>query len=393
MLRRHPYRGSANHRPSVQRGGEGIAARRRSVVFWWYVGAVVVAAVVAVQYPAKDAYAATVKAAARKTTAPTTTSLVKSLFATPTATVSSSSGTTIPAGTSATSDPVPKEIYFSSDRTGDYEIWAMRLDGSRLRQVTFDKANDDWWPRPSPDRSRIVFYKTPAGVHDLDYSQASLWAVNGDGSFPTVLRAKGTDGWVLQGHAEWVPDGSGLVMFGGRSDNPQIVLTDRGGKVVRALTSRPGTNLDPSFAPDGRSVAFVGCAQAICYPDNYEIYRLMLADGTTTRITSDALSDHDPYISPDGQTIAWLTEITPGSRGVTPVWDVRLALLSNTSGQRRLYGDTNITSRPVWESNTSILVHRIVIGSDPAFQVYRVKPDGTSSQRLTNLSATSEYPG
>lgn len=302
--------------------------------------------------------------------------------------------TTTPWYLSQNREPVPadREVLFDSNRNGNYGIYAMHADGSSLRRLVLDDSSDAWWPRPSRDRTRVLFYRTPAGVHDLDYTRTSLWVMNIDGSQVRRLREAGADGWDFQGHAEWSPDGLSIVMFGGQQNNPQLYLTDAAGQHARQLTDRPGTNIDPSFAPDGASVAFTGCPQASCYPKDYEIYVLSLTDGSVVRITNDQLRDHDPTFSPDRTTLAWLTEMEPGAGSSVGVWDVRLSTPAPGAAIRKLYGDRSITSRPVWESNDSLLVHRIEVGIDSGFQVYRVKSDGTGSQRLTNSVWASEYP-
>jgi Tol biopolymer transport system component len=55
-------------------------------------------------------------------------------------------------------------------------------DSSAPRQLTDDPSLDSWWPRISPDRRTILFYRAPAGVHDLDATKVSLWAMDADGS-------------------------------------------------------------------------------------------------------------------------------------------------------------------------------------------------------------------
>lgn len=289
--------------------------------------------------------------------------------------------------------PASGELFFASDRSGNFEVYAMRPDGSSVRRLTTDSASDAWWPRPSPDRTRVLFYRTPTGVHDLDYSRTRLWVMNSDGTGQRELRAVGSDGWDLQGHAEWSPDGESLVMFGGDRSNPQIFITDSSGRSPRQITQRPGTNLDPSFSPDGSAVAFVGCPQATCYPLDYEIYVLSLATLSVERITDDRLRDHDPAFSPDGRTMAWLTQFESAGEKGPGVWDVRLASLHSGDAPRRLFGGRDITSRPVWGTNDSLFVHRLVVGVDPNFQIYRVNIDGTSSRRLTDSRSSNEYPG
>jgi Tol biopolymer transport system component len=52
--------------------------------------------------------------------------------------------------------PDGQYIYFNSVRTGTMQIWRMKADGSEQEQITFDEYND-WFPHPSPDGKWIVF--------------------------------------------------------------------------------------------------------------------------------------------------------------------------------------------------------------------------------------------
>jgi TolB protein len=278
---------------------------------------------------------------------------------------------------------------FDSNRTGNFELFTMPLAGGAAKRLTNDPAYDSWSPRISPDRRTILFHRTPKGVHDLDQSKVSLWAVAADGTGTRQLRPAGLNGWYQQGHAEWSPDGTALVLFGGTRLNPQIFITDQFGQGPKAVTNRPGTNLDPAFSPDGSQIVFVGCAQAICTESGYEIYRVA-RDGTReTRLTNDSLRDHDPVVSPDGSRLAWLTAF--GGAGVG-VWDIRVAA-ADGSGAKRLLNDNGITSRPEWlPDGQSVLTHRVAPGR-LAFSIYRVSIDGSSVVELTKgQPGSNEYP-
>lgn len=289
-----------------------------------------------------------------------------------------------------TSSPLPDTtLAFDSDRSGNFELYTMPHAGGEAKRLTDDPAYDSWSPRISPDRRTILFHRAPKGVHDLAHTKVSIWAVAADGSGLSELRPAGLDGWSLQGHAEWAPDGNELVLFGGSRINPQIWTTDAVGQNPRKVTDRPGTNLDPAFSPDGKSIVFVGCAQAICTESGYEIYRVA-RDGTgETRLTDDDLRDHDPVVSPDGKTIAWLTAFGGPGAGV---WDIRVAA-ADGSGARRLVGDDGITSRPEWMADgMSVLTHRIEPGRD-AFSLYRISIDGSSIVEITRgQPGVNEYP-
>ena len=71
----------------------------------------------------------------------------------------------------------PGDLVFDSDRTGNYEIFTMTGTGQDPRQLTDDSRYDSWWARLSPDRRTILFYRSPKGSHDRDYSSTSLWAI------------------------------------------------------------------------------------------------------------------------------------------------------------------------------------------------------------------------
>jgi Tol biopolymer transport system component len=278
---------------------------------------------------------------------------------------------------------------FDSNRSGNFELYTMPLAGGAVNRLTNDPSYDSWSPRISPDRRTILFHRTPKGVHDLDQSKVSVWAVASDGTGARELRPPGLNGWYQQGHAEWSPDGTSLVLFGGSKVSPQIFLTDRLGQAARAVTDRPGTNLDPAFTPDGRQIVFVGCAQALCREKDYEIFRMAKDGSRETRLTDDKLRDHDPMVSPDGSRIAWLTAF--GGRGAG-VWDIRIGA-ADGSGARRLLGDRAVTSRPEWlPDGQSVLTHRVA-PDRRTFSIYRVSVDGSSVVELTaGQPGTNEYP-
>ena len=69
------------------------------------------------------------------------------------------------------------------------------------------------------------------------------------------------------------------------------------------LTSYVGSEICPSFAPDGERVAFAWNGEK---QDNFDIYVKQIGDGTLLRLTSDPKPDLSPAWSPDGRTIAFL---------------------------------------------------------------------------------------
>jgi TolB protein len=103
--------------------------------------------------------------------------------------------------------PRGDRIVFTSFRTGDFEIWSMRPDGSGLRQLTHDRGNDAHaiW---SPDGTRILFTSSRMGWRDdtggVSQSYGKLFVMRADGS---ALEQLTDNGWE-QGPIAWLPPAS-----------------------------------------------------------------------------------------------------------------------------------------------------------------------------------------
>jgi TolB protein len=269
----------------------------------------------------------------------------------------------------------PTTVLFDSNRTENWEIFA--ADGGAVSQLTDDDRFDAWWPKISPDRASILFYRTPKGVHDRDFAQTSLWVMDSDGANERQLLAPGSHGWAMHGHAEWSPDGTRLVMFGGPRHSPQIFVTAADGSNPVAVTARPGTNLDPSWSPDGASILFVGCPSAVCMPSNYEVYRMSAAPAspskTYERLTVDGARDHDPYYSPDGSTIAWLR--------LALTWGI-VRMPATGGSPQPVINDVAVSSKPGWSLDSQwIYFHRLALGRS-SFNIFKIRPDGTGLTEL-----------
>lgn len=294
------------------------------------------------------------------------------------------------------------QLVFDSDRAGNHEIFVMKSDGSGVSQLTRDTHYENWWPRISPDRTQILFYRSPQGDPE-NYSHASLWRMAIDGSGVTQLRAQGQDGWTMQGHGEWSPDGRRIAMFGSAGAALELFVTDAQGKNPVQFTSRSGVNTDVSWSPDGSKLLFNGCVSGVvpCTPAHYEIFVMpAVALATPTQLTNDGLADYDPYFSPDGRKIAWLVNVDPSRFPIQPgvslgAWSIRMA---DADGSHAAYliNDGNINSKPAWSlDGRSIFFHRMELAPlvEGKFGVFRIGADGSGLTRLTPVgSGVNEHP-
>lgn len=103
--------------------------------------------------------------------------------------------------------PDGKYVYFNSNRTDTMQIWRMKPDGSEPEQITFDEYHD-WFPHVSPDGRWIVFLSFPSDVDSADhpfYKQVYLRLIPTTGGKPKVV------GYVYGGQGtinvpSWSPD-------------------------------------------------------------------------------------------------------------------------------------------------------------------------------------------
>jgi serine/threonine protein kinase len=110
-----------------------------------------------------------------------------------------------------------------------------------------------------------------------------------------------------------------------------------------AVTDFPGVQAQPSFSPDGRSVAFVSN-----HSGHYDIYVALISGGSLVQITKDPNLKSHPAWSPDGATIAYARVNDSG------LWDIwQVPALGGTPRKIIL----NATD-PTWSSDGRLLGYR-----------------------------------
>jgi serine/threonine protein kinase len=193
-------------------------------------------------------------------------------------------------------------LLWSSNRSGNFEVWTAAADGSGARQLSHDGVDAEN-PAASPDGKWIVYGSTRP-------NQAGIWRMRADGSDATLL-APG-----LIGIPDISPDGQ-YVLYLGFTGN----LVGTGVRVVRlvdgeptnfeirALTIRPTTaNIGRArWMPKGLALAFVGQDEK----GVNGIFEQQFAADRDTLVTRRKLAAFDTKVdaetfavSPDGRRIA-----------------------------------------------------------------------------------------
>lgn len=135
------------------------------------------------------------------------------------------------------------KIIFASNRTGNYQLYTMNLDGTSVTQLTSTPA-DNGNPAWSPDGSKIAFESYRDG-------QAEIYVMDANGANQRRLTwADGPDT-----HPTWSPDGTQLAFSSGRTGGYRIWTMQADGNQPRQASTQP-YSLYPAWSPDGQWIAY-----------------------------------------------------------------------------------------------------------------------------------------
>ena len=145
-------------------------------------------------------------------------------------------------------------VAFTSDRTGNREVWTMAQDGSGPTQITSDPATDEA-PAWSPAWTLIAFQSDRTGNWDIYSVRATCGDTAGDKDAGDLHRL--TDDPADDLLPAWSPDGRSIAFVSTRDGNPEIYVMDRDGSSQRRLTFDPAADWWPVWMPDSHHILFV----------------------------------------------------------------------------------------------------------------------------------------
>ena len=203
------------------------------------------------------------------------------------------------------------KILFSSRRTGRWQLYTMKPDGSEQRQLTFFRDHFADTGRWSPDGARIVFTSDSLG----STAGTPLYLMEADGSDIRplkVLRVIDDDPLLQPGNfPTWSPDGNRIAFTHclnceGGGANQEIMMYDFAKDDVINITSNIYIDEKSSWSPSGDRIVFVSGRDAK-NSSNYfkELYIMDVETGIQDRLTFERAIANMPIWSPNGEWIAF----------------------------------------------------------------------------------------
>ena len=196
------------------------------------------------------------------------------------------------------------DIVFLSDRDGKSDIYVMNDHGGHIHRITntpFTQVDLAW----SSDSKQIAFSTDLHSANPGKPQQYDIFIMNADGSQQRNL----TEHPAVDVDPSWSPDGKYLAFTSGRDQGLDIYVMEITSRKVWQLTNDTHS-LTPHWSPNGKYIAY----EHIIPQHGRHIY-IMNADGTHERpllrkqrqlqFGDGAILSHSPRWSPDSEYILY----------------------------------------------------------------------------------------
>jgi Tol biopolymer transport system component len=200
--------------------------------------------------------------------------------------------------------PSGKSIAFarSGEGVGRGDIYSVRLDGSGLHRIT-ETAAEDRSPAVSPRGGQIVFQCSHYRIRGIEYTRPHICSVRPDGSRRRDLTPRLGDG-APASDPDFSPSGRAIAFTVGPGTAADVFTMGANGARIGALTNRgphggrtfprPGGYAQPSFSPAGGSLLAVARQPGV--PPHF--VRVRLRDPQHPRSLGESLLGRAPAWAP-----------------------------------------------------------------------------------------------
>ena len=263
-------------------------------------------------------------------------------------------------------------------------------------------------PRLSPDGESVAYTVTSTSL-DRNASESRIWTVPISGGEPLAMTAAASSA----SQPRWSPDGEYLSFLSSRGgddgsdEDPKSqvwVLRRQGGEAMQLTEEEQGVS-SYEWAPDGARLVLImkdpatddagkwgkmgGAAAAapwvvdrLFFKQDYvgyldhrrdHLYVFYLATKKTSQITSGDYDDAQPAWSPDGRTIAFVSNRTdePDDNFDSDVWLVDAGNVDRGETIVQVTGRAGVDSSPAWSPDGRRLAY-VTTTTSPEFHQYAI---------------------
>ena len=148
------------------------------------------------------------------------------------------------------------------------------------------------------------------------------------------------------------PDGATLVLairatdYEANKGRIDLWRVRRDGTDLRQLTSHPGPDTDPVFAPDGKSVYFLSTRG-----ETSQVFNLPLEGGEPNQVSKAPVDVNSFVLSADGKTLAFAADVFPDCKDVDTLGctEKRLAELAKKKTTGKIYDQLMFRHWDTWK--------------------------------------------
>jgi len=206
----------------------------------------------------------------------------------------------------------------------------------------------------SPDARHIA-----VSHHTYEDDQSRIYVLPLEGGEPTLITPIAPS--YLHG---WSPDGKTLAYCAERNGKYDIYTIPAIGGVETQLTNLPGLDDGPEYSPCGKYIWFNSTRTGLM-----QVWRMEKDGNNPLQMTFDEANSWFPHVSPDGESIAYITykkcDVEAGSH--PPNKNVELRIMSSEGGEFKtlvkLFGGQGSLNVNSWSPDNKTL----------AFVSYRLK--------------------
>ena len=264
-----------------------------------------------------------------------------------------------------TSEPTPSnlplEIAFTSDQSGNDDIYLMASDGSSQTRITTNP-DKDWFPKWSRDGRQIAFLSTRNG-------DTQLYLMKGDGTDQLKVSTGLT---FVAGYEDiqWSPTGR-FIAFTGFDDRAvrRIYIVNADGTNQRMLTA--GSFPNWMHAED----------RLICAGNG--IFSIAIDGSNPTRLTDTTSFDFDPVLSPREDKIVFRSDRDNESGSAS----LHIMNIDGTGLRELTHKD--VDGRATWAPNGSAIMflYSQHLGNRP--KMFEIDTSGANEMLICDLGTIS----